>query len=93
MKELTSFSISEYIKQTLIPSLSSTAAVVLMLLPIRYFFPHTMVATFLFLGVSVVFTVLTIFYFGMNKNEQTIIKNLIRTKVLKKVPIQNKVNN
>ena len=28
MKELTSFSISEYIKQTLIPSLSSTAAVV-----------------------------------------------------------------
>lgn len=83
MKELTNFSLSEYIKQTLIPSLTSTVVVILMLFPIRYFCPHTAVGTFLFLAVSILLTALTIFVFGMKKHEQIIIKNFIRTKIVK----------
>lgn len=87
MKDLTSFCISEYIRQTLVPSLASTATVVLILLPVRYLCPHTVAATFMFLILCVIVTILTIFFFGMNKSEQTIIQNIIRTKVLRKPPI------
>lgn len=87
MIELTSFSISEYMKQTILPSLTSTITIVLILLPIRYFWPHTIIATFMFLVISVLLTILTIFFFGMNKNEQKIIRDIVRTKVLKKMPL------
>lgn len=83
MKELTSFTIHEYIKKTLIPSLTSTSFAVLILFPIRYLCPHTIAFTFLFITISVVLTSISIFFFGMNKSEQMIILNIIRTKVIR----------
>lgn len=88
MNGLTNFNMSEYIKNTLIPSLTSTSVTVLILLPVRYVCPHTTIFTFFFLTVSVLLTVLSVFFFGMNKNEQIIIRNLIRTRVLRKAPLQ-----
>lgn len=82
MKELTSFKITDYIQQTLIPSLKSTVGVVFILLPIKYICPHDMTYSCLFLVFSAIVTVLTIFFFGMNRGERMVIRNIFFDKVL-----------
>lgn len=85
MKELTGFQIKEYTKQTIVPSLTSTICICVILFPIRWVMPHRMVATIFFLSISVVLTIFTTYLFGMNKTEKTIIYNFIIIKVLKKI--------
>ncbi len=85
MKELTGFQIKEYTKQTIVPSLTSTICICVILFPNRWVMPNRMVATIFFLSISVVLTIFTTYLFGMNKTEKTIIYNFIKIKVLKKI--------
>ncbi len=77
MKELTNFSVKTYIDITIKPALSSTLLSLIVLLPLSFLYPHNILGTIIFLMVGIIWTVISIFLIGINKNEKMALKNLL----------------
>ena len=83
MKELTNFKIYEYVYQTIFPSLNSTFIAVLILVPFKFIWPNNSVYSFFFIFLSVIVTIITIFFLGMSKKERGLVRNFISNKINK----------
>ena len=83
MRELTTFSISDYVKNTIIPSISSTIVTLLPLGLLRMFWPHTFTATIMFLIIAIGWTCVSIYIFGLCASE----KQLLTKTVVKKLKL------
>lgn len=83
MKELTNFKIHEYVYQTIFPSLKSTFIAVLILVPFKFIWPNNSVYSLFFIILSVIVTIITIFFLGMSKKERGLVRNFISKKIYK----------
>ena len=85
MIELTSFKMKEYVKRTLVPSFLSTAFAFLPLLLLKMLFSHAIIATFLYMVIASLWTCISIYFFGVTKEEKMIMINIINKTVVHKV--------
>ncbi len=83
MTRLTSFSLSEYYKRTLLPSLMSTLLSFAPLVPVRLVFIHSYMGTFIFLIIAAIWTMFSIYIAGMNKREKELIILFVSSKICK----------
>jgi len=89
LKELTSFEISEYLKQTISPCLSSTMTICLVLSLMKLIIPHdSVLSSLLFLVFCVLLTVTTIYYLGLNCREKSLVVDWVSSIFIKKVHYQ-----
>ena len=83
MKELTSFNIAKYIRETITPSFLSTATAMLPLFAIKYFWPTSTIAMLIFFAVAMLWTIISIVIIGLRKEEKNKITELIKKRFIK----------
>lgn len=83
MEKLTSFNISRYIKQTIIPSFLSTITALLPLIVLKQFWPTSTFDMLIFFAVAMLWTVISIAIFGLKKEEKKRTSDYIKKKFIK----------
>ena len=83
MMELTSFNLSKYIKQTILPSLTSTIIAIIPLLLIKSMIPASTTAQLVLFAVAFIWTCTSIIIFGLNNGEKNIIITTIKRRLKK----------
>ena len=78
MKDLTKFSVKTYIRTTIEPSFLSTILTLLPLLLIKLILPDSTLMTILYITISFGWSVLSIYFAGLDVNEKGIISNKIK---------------
>lgn len=81
LRKMTSFSLATYCKKTLIPSLLSIIAAFLPMFALRQIFGHSIMATLIFMIISVIWSVVAIMFLGIRKDERQRIINLVKAKI------------
>lgn len=76
MKEITIFTVNEYIKRTILPSIYTIFLSTLPLLFLRFVFGSSILAFLAFVLISIIWSSISIFIVGLSSNEKNMIINL-----------------
>lgn len=83
MKKLTSFSYNEYLKRTIVPCLLVAVAAFVPSLILDMVLNEDILTSVIFIVISIMWTLVSIYFCGLNASEKSIIRNAIHKRLFK----------
>ena len=81
MKELTSFNLRFYLKNTILPSILSTVTAVIPLILLKHLMVYIDLHTIIFVVISLIWTCFSVYLCGLTKTEKNNVMTFIKRKL------------